>query len=83
MRRDQRIFLNKIKLLFCLVAFFACLVGAFRLYSAVPVEANAEQVEAKSFDIKKGKAYQPYVEKETTMVADPIIPNCCILNAAW
>ena len=44
MRRDQRIFLNKIKLLFCLVAFFACLVGAFRLYSAVPVEANAEKV---------------------------------------
>ncbi len=36
-------------------------------------KANAEQVEAKSFDIKKGKAYQPYVEKETTMVADPIV----------
>ena len=36
-------------------------------------KANAEQSEAKSFDIKKGKAYQPYVEKETTMVADPIV----------
>ena len=36
-------------------------------------KANAEQTEAKSFDIKKGKAYQPYVEKETAMVADPIV----------
>ena len=36
-------------------------------------KANAEQAEAKSIDIKKGKAYQPYVEKETTMVADPIV----------
>ena len=36
-------------------------------------KANAEQIEAKSFDIKKGKAYQPYVEKETAMVADPIV----------
>ena len=35
--------------------------------------ANAEQTEAKSVDIKKGKAYQPYVEKETAMVADPIV----------
>ena len=36
-------------------------------------KANAEQAEAKNFDVKKGKAYQPYVEKETTMVADPIV----------
>ena len=36
-------------------------------------KANAEQAEAKNFDIKKGKAYQPYVEKETAMVADPIV----------
>ena len=36
-------------------------------------KANAEQAEAKSIDIKKGKAYQPYVEKETAMVADPIV----------
>ena len=36
-------------------------------------KANAEQAEAKSFDIKKGKAYQPYVEKEPAMVADPIV----------
>ena len=35
--------------------------------------ANAEQTEAKGVDIKKGKAYQPYIEKETAMVADPIV----------
>jgi excinuclease ABC subunit B len=35
--------------------------------------ANAEQTEVKSVDIKKGKAYQPYIEKETAMVADPIV----------
>jgi excinuclease ABC subunit B len=35
--------------------------------------ANAEQTEAKSVDIKKGKAYQPYIEKEPAMVADPIV----------
>ena len=35
--------------------------------------ANAEQTEAKGVDIKKGKAYQPYIEKETSMVADPIV----------
>ncbi len=35
--------------------------------------ANAEQTEVKGVDIKKGKAYQPYVEKETAMVADPIV----------
>ena len=36
-------------------------------------KANTDQTEAKSVDIKKGKAYQPYVEKETAMVADPIV----------
>ena len=35
--------------------------------------ANAEQTEVKVVDIKKGKAYQPYIEKETAMVADPIV----------
>ena len=35
--------------------------------------ANAEQAEVKGVDIKKGKAYQPYIEKETAMVADPIV----------
>ena len=35
--------------------------------------ANAEQAEAKSVDAKKTKAYQPYIEKETAMVADPIV----------
>ena len=35
--------------------------------------ANAEQAEAKGVDIKKGKAYQPYIEKEAAMVADPIV----------
>lgn len=35
--------------------------------------ANAEQAEVKAVDAKKSKAYQPYIEKETSMVADPIV----------
>jgi len=35
--------------------------------------ANAEQAEVKGVDAKKSKAYQPYIEKETSMVADPIV----------
>ena len=35
--------------------------------------ANAEQADVKVVDAKKGKAYQPYIEKETSMVADPIV----------
>ena len=35
--------------------------------------ANVEQAEVKAVDAKKGKAYQPYIEKETSMVADPIV----------
>lgn len=35
--------------------------------------ANAEQAEVKAVDPKKSKAYQPYIEKETSMVADPIV----------
>lgn len=54
MRCGQRIFLNKIKLLFCLVAFFACLVGAFRIYSAVPVEANAEKIVRVGYFVEEG-----------------------------
>ena len=36
-------------------------------------KANAEQAEVKAVDAKKTKAYQPYIEKETSMVADPIV----------
>ena len=36
-------------------------------------KANAEQAEVKAVDAKKGRAYQPYIEKETSMVADPIV----------
>ena len=35
--------------------------------------ANAEQTDIKAVDAKKIKAYQPYIEKETSMVADPIV----------
>ena len=35
--------------------------------------ANAEQADVKGVDAKKSKAYQPYIEKETSMVADPIV----------
>lgn len=35
--------------------------------------ANAEQADVKVVDAKKIKAYQPYIEKETSMVADPIV----------
>lgn len=35
--------------------------------------ANAEQAEVKAVDAKKTKAYQPYIEKESSMVADPIV----------
>ncbi len=36
-------------------------------------KANAEQADVKAVDAKKTKAYQPYIEKETAMVADPIV----------
>ncbi len=36
-------------------------------------KANAEQTDIKAVDAKKTKAYQPYIEKETSMVADPIV----------
>ena len=35
--------------------------------------ANAEQADVKAVDAKKTKAYQPYIEKESSMVADPIV----------
>ena len=35
--------------------------------------ANAEQTDVKAVDAKKTMAYQPYIEKETSMVADPIV----------
>ena len=36
-------------------------------------KANAEQTDIKAVDAKKTKAYQPYIEKESSMVADPIV----------
>lgn len=36
-------------------------------------KANAEQAEVKAVGAKKTKAYQPYIEKESSMVADPIV----------
>lgn len=56
MQHGQRIFLNKIniKLLFCLVAFFACLAGAFKMYSVAPVEANAEKVVRVGYFVEEG-----------------------------
>lgn len=36
-------------------------------------KANAEQTDIKVVDAKKTKAYQPYIEKESSMVADPIV----------
>ena len=35
--------------------------------------ANAEQAEVKGVDAKKTKVYQPYIEKEISMAADPIV----------
>lgn len=54
MRHGQRIFLNKIKLLFCIVAFFACLAGTFRIYYTAPVEANAEKVVRVGYFVEEG-----------------------------
>ena len=54
MRHGQRIFLNKIKLLFCIVAFFACLAGTFRIYYTASVEANAEKVVRVGYFVEEG-----------------------------